>query len=102
MERSTSFDRSFPRLLVQGKQSIDLVGTRSRPVSSRASSPSRARLSLHWLDGRNPGLHEARADVYLNGEFLTQLHSQAPPSAEPSVGWQSFGYRFHATARRRH
>jgi hypothetical protein len=84
----------------QGRQSVDMVGS---PFAAKIeqtffTEPGREYLFNGWL-ARNagfPGLSEARADVYVNDEFLIQLHHSGPATpAQP--GWQPFSYRFRAT-----
>jgi hypothetical protein len=81
----------------QGRQSVDMVGS---PMAAKIeqtffTEPGREYLFAGWL-GRNPGVHMARADVYVNGAFLVQLHHQGPADGT-DAGWQPFSYRFRAT-----
>jgi hypothetical protein len=88
-------NRPAPR---QGRQSVDLVGTPRAAKIEQTFFTDRGReyLFAGWL-ARNAGVREARADVYMNNEFLTQLHHQGR-ATETNPGWQPFSYRFRATS----
>ena len=81
----------------QGKQSVDLVGSPGAAKIEQTffTEPGREYLFSGWL-ARNPGVYEARAEVYINDEFLIQLHHQGPTTGS-KAGWQPFSYRFRAT-----
>jgi Protein of unknown function (DUF642) len=81
----------------QGQQSIDLVGSPNAAIIAQSffTELGREYIFSGWV-AHNYGIPEARADVFLNREFLGQLHHQGPATAT-QMGWTPFAYRFRAT-----
>jgi uncharacterized protein DUF642/fibronectin type III domain protein/lectin-like protein len=85
----------------QGSQSLDLVGGRGAGTieQSFATEPGRLYDFSGWLS-HAWGTEGGRANVYLDGELLTQLyHSNAlyGKAAPADMRWQPFFYMFRAT-----
>jgi hypothetical protein len=91
----------------QGSQSLDLVGGHGAGTIEQgfATEPGRLYAFSGWLT-HAWGTEEGRANVYLNGELLTQLYhsnalygkaAPADPPASRVPGWQPFLYGFRAT-----
>jgi hypothetical protein len=82
----------------QGRQSLDLVGSPGAGSINQTfpTDPGREYVFSGWV-AHNPGVREAKAIVYLNDEFLTQL-SHNVASNVLAMHWTFFAYRFHAKA----
>jgi hypothetical protein len=80
----------------QGKQSIDLVGSPYAGIIAQTflTEPGQDYVFSGWI-AHNPGLLEARTDVYLNDEFFVQLAHKGYTSLT-QMGWKSFSLRFRA------
>jgi hypothetical protein len=80
----------------QGQQSIDLVGSfyAAQIQQTFYTEPGRQYRFSGWLS-HNPGLPWARANVFLNGRFLTQLWHDRRNSVT-SMSWTQFNHVFTA------
>jgi hypothetical protein len=85
----------------EGAQSLELMGTPGPATveQSVATVPGRDYLLAGWV-GHNPRApgDEARANVFLNGQFFVQLFHRDATATAGAMGWQPFAYRFRATA----
>jgi streptogramin lyase len=81
----------------QGRQSLDLVGSPGAATieQSFATEPGREYLFSGWVS-HNSGIREGRADVSLNGIFLTELFHNIPGS-DGAMHWAPFAFPFRAT-----
>lgn len=91
----------------EGSQSLDLVGDggdRQSPAGtieqSFATTPGRDYLFSGWIahNWGNPVAPEGRANVFLNGQFFTQLFHRDAQATERDMRWTRFSYRFRATS----
>jgi hypothetical protein len=80
----------------QGRQSIDLVGSPFAGIITQTflTEPGREYDFSGWM-AHNPGLLEARADVFLNDQFFVQLFHKGYNSAADML-WTPFVFRFRA------
>jgi len=81
-----------------GSQSIDLDGSPGVGTLEQSfpTVPGQVYLFSGYVS-HNPSVYFGRADVFLNGVFLTQLR-HAVPNRSADMQWLPFTYRFRATA----
>jgi uncharacterized protein DUF642 len=88
----------------QGQQSLDLVGTPGAASIEQTfpTEPGREYRFTGWL-AHNPeklNVLDARANVFLNGELLTQLYHRDARASNRAMGWKPFAYPFRAAQER--
>jgi hypothetical protein len=88
----------------QGNHSLDLAGTPGAAMIEQTfpTRPGRDYLFSGWL-AHNPEVHaapEGRADVSIDGRFLTQLRHNDSRATRGSMRWQRFTVPFRARSAR--
>jgi prepilin-type N-terminal cleavage/methylation domain-containing protein len=84
----------------QGRQSLDLVGTPGVASIEQTfrTEPGREYRFSGWL-AHNPekrNAWDAGANVFVNGERLTELYHRDSRANRRRMGWKPFAYRFRA------
>jgi len=88
----------------QGRHSLDLVGTPGAASIEQTfpTEPEREYCFSGWLahNPEKPDAWDARAQVFLNGELLTELYHRDADAHNRRMGWKPFTYCFQATGER--
>lgn len=93
--------RSWQAAPGQGSQSLDLVGESPGTIEQTfPTQPGRSYLFSAWVGHNpdNPLAQEGRANVFLNGDFFTQLVHRDPGSTRTHMQWVLTTLPFHAAA----